>query len=68
MGEEYLIYFDFADQTLDESLRLFLDHTVLTGETQDRERVLAHFSHRYVQCNEGIFNSEGLLIFSQHSH
>lgn len=29
------------------------------GETQERERVLAHFSQRYFQCNPGALSSEG---------
>lgn len=29
------------------------------GETQERERVLAHFSQRYFQCNPEALSSEG---------
>merc|ERR1712098_780933 len=35
----------------DEALRKFLKQFCLTGETQDRERVLLHFSKRYLECN-----------------
>lgn len=29
------------------------------GETQERERVLIHFSNRYYQCNPSIIASQG---------
>lgn len=29
------------------------------GETQERERVLAHFSQRYYECNPNSISSEG---------
>lgn len=31
---------------------------LISGETQERERVLAYFSNRYVECNPGIFGSQ----------
>ncbi|XP_074647866.1 uncharacterized protein LOC141903581 isoform X2 [Tubulanus polymorphus] len=58
VGEEYLKYFEFVGETLDGALRIFLDKFALTGETQERERILAHFSKRYVECNQKIFHSE----------
>lgn len=48
----YLFYF-----------RTFLQEFVLKGETQERERVLAHFSHRYLQCNPILTLSEGFGFF-----
>ncbi|ESO00606.1 hypothetical protein HELRODRAFT_140744, partial [Helobdella robusta] len=51
VGQEYLKNFDFRSQKLDEALRVFLGRVTLVGETQERERVLAHFSHRFLQCN-----------------
>ena len=59
MGEEYLKYYDFTDESLDVALRKFLRNIILAGETQERERVLLHFSKRYMECNLGTFNSEG---------
>jgi Sec7-like guanine-nucleotide exchange factor len=44
------------------ALRNFLQQFCLSGETQERERVLAHFSRRYCECNSGIYNSEGMYI------
>lgn len=45
--------------TLDEALRLFLKQFALSGETQERERVLVHFSKRYLDCNPGtVINSQ----------
>lgn len=59
VAEEYLNYFDFRGDTLDKALRKFLDKFCLAGETQERERVLVHFSHRFLECNPGTFNSQG---------
>ncbi|KAL4646540.1 PH and SEC7 domain-containing protein 1-like isoform X1 [Arapaima gigas] len=62
VGEEYLKFFDFAGQSLDQSLRSFLKVVVLIGETQERERVLEHFSHRFHQCNPDSFSSQGAVL------
>lgn len=51
VAEEYLKFFDFSGQTLDQALRSFLKEFVLVGESQERERVLQHFSQRYQHCN-----------------
>lgn len=59
VAEEYLRYFNFSKDTLDIALRKFLDKFCLSGETQERERVLVHFSKRYLDCNPGQFNSQG---------
>nr|CAD7200399.1 unnamed protein product [Timema douglasi] len=59
VAEEYLKYFTFEADTLDIALRKFLKQFSLTGETQERERVLVHFSKRYLDCNPGTFNSQG---------
>jgi len=59
VAEEYLRYFNFERDTLDMALRKFLAQFCLTGETQERERVLVHFSKRYLDCNPGSFNSQG---------
>nr|KAG5692677.1 hypothetical protein BaRGS_028477 [Batillaria attramentaria] len=58
VAEEYLKFFDFSGDSLDGALRKFLHQFCLTGETQERERVLAHFSRHYMECNPGAFNSE----------
>ncbi|GCC47443.1 hypothetical protein chiPu_0031605 [Chiloscyllium punctatum] len=39
--------------------RKFLTAFVLTGETQERERVLDHFSGRFQRCNPDAFHSRG---------
>lgn len=39
--------------------RSFLQALVLTGETQERERILGHFSRRFHCCNPGAFPSPG---------
>ncbi|XP_014261905.1 exchange factor for Arf-6 isoform X2 [Cimex lectularius] len=58
VAEEYLKYFTFMGDSLDAALRKFLTQFCLTGETQERERVLVHFSKRYLDCNPGIFTSQ----------
>lgn len=61
VADEYLKYFQFANQTLDEALRQFLQQFALSGETQERERVLVHFSRRYLDCNPRTYNSQGIM-------
>ncbi|XP_019411547.1 PREDICTED: PH and SEC7 domain-containing protein 1 isoform X5 [Crocodylus porosus] len=39
-------------------IRSFLKELALMGETQERERVLAHFSQRYYECNPSAVSSE----------
>lgn len=39
--------------------RTFLRQFALMGETQERERVLSHFSKRYLDCNPRVIPSEG---------
>uniref|UniRef100_A0A8C9T916 Pleckstrin and Sec7 domain containing n=1 Tax=Scleropages formosus TaxID=113540 RepID=A0A8C9T916_SCLFO len=58
VAEEYLHFFDFTGLTVDQALRVFLKEFALMGETQERERVLSHFSRRYLQCNPKIIPSE----------
>ncbi|GAA52022.1 PH and SEC7 domain-containing protein 1 [Clonorchis sinensis] len=58
VGEEFASFFDFANQRLDAALRSFLNTFSLTGETQERERILFHFSRRYLACNPEAYQSE----------
>ncbi|KAJ7338306.1 hypothetical protein JRQ81_011195 [Phrynocephalus forsythii] len=58
VAEEYLRFFDFTGLTLDKALRTFLKAFPLMGETQERERVLIHFSRRYCHCNPEESTSE----------
>uniref|UniRef100_A0A6Q2XWU2 Pleckstrin and Sec7 domain containing 3, like n=1 Tax=Esox lucius TaxID=8010 RepID=A0A6Q2XWU2_ESOLU len=58
VAEEYLTFFDFTGMPLDQSLRSFLKAFALMGETQERERVLIHFSNRYYQCNPAVISSQ----------
>ena len=62
VGEEYLKYFDLSGLTLDQAVRTFLKHITLAGETQERERVLAHFSRRYMECNPSTYKSDGTCM------
>ncbi|KER28385.1 hypothetical protein T265_04768 [Opisthorchis viverrini] len=58
VGEEFASFFDFTNQRLDAALRSFLNTFSLTGETQERERILFHFSRRYLSCNPEAYQSE----------
>uniref|UniRef100_A0A8C6CN12 PH and SEC7 domain-containing protein 4 n=1 Tax=Moschus moschiferus TaxID=68415 RepID=A0A8C6CN12_MOSMO len=57
VAEEYLSFFQFGGQSLDRALRGFLQALVLSGETQERERILYQFSKRFHHCNPGLFSS-----------
>ncbi|KAG8509710.1 PH and SEC7 domain-containing protein 4 [Galemys pyrenaicus] len=57
VAEEYLSFFQFGGQSLDRALRGFLQALVLSGETQERERILYQFSRRFHYCNPGVFSS-----------
>ncbi|XP_072246545.1 uncharacterized protein psda isoform X2 [Leuresthes tenuis] len=58
VAEEYLSHFNFVGLTIDQALRSFLMQFALMGETQERERVLAHFSRRYRECNSESMSTE----------
>ncbi|XP_029978026.1 PH and SEC7 domain-containing protein 1-like isoform X1 [Sphaeramia orbicularis] len=58
VAEEYLSFFSFTGLGLDQALRTFLRQFALMGETQERERVLSHFSRRYFDCNPKVIPSE----------
>nr|XP_012598292.1 PH and SEC7 domain-containing protein 4 isoform X2 [Microcebus murinus] len=57
VAEEYLSFFQFGGQSLDRALRGFLQALVVSGETQERERILYQFSRRFYYCNPGVFPS-----------
>uniref|UniRef100_A0A8C6W5K2 PH and SEC7 domain-containing protein 4 n=1 Tax=Nannospalax galili TaxID=1026970 RepID=A0A8C6W5K2_NANGA len=57
VAEAYLSFFQFGGQSLDRALRGFLEALVLSGETQERERILYQFSKRFHYCNPGTFPS-----------
>ena len=59
--KEYLRFFEFEKLSLLESLRQFLSCFSLTGESQERERIMVHFSDRYFECNPQVFKSVGEL-------
>ncbi|XP_063045129.1 PH and SEC7 domain-containing protein 2 [Engraulis encrasicolus] len=58
VAAEYLTFFDFSGLSLDRALRNFLKAFPLMGETQERERVLVHFSKRFCSCNPDTPTSE----------
>ncbi|KAI1902657.1 hypothetical protein AGOR_G00018220 [Albula goreensis] len=58
VAAEYLRFFNFVGLPLDRALRVFLKAFPLTGETQERERVLIHFSRRFCHCNPETLTSE----------
>lgn len=58
VATEYLRLFNFAGLKIDAALRKLFMSLHLVGETSERLRVLAHFSHRYYECNPSLFSSE----------
>ncbi|XP_077465855.1 PH and SEC7 domain-containing protein 2-like [Stigmatopora argus] len=58
VASEYLSFFDFSGFSLDRALRNFLKAFPLMGETQERERILVHFSKRFCHCNLQTVTSE----------
>ncbi|KAJ8346911.1 hypothetical protein SKAU_G00283120 [Synaphobranchus kaupii] len=62
VGQEYLKFFDFTGQTLDQGLRSFLKVVVLIGESQERARVLQHFAERFQDCNPDSFSSSEAVL------
>ena len=59
MATEYLKFFDFHNESLIQALQKFLKAFHLSGETQERERILIPFSKRYQECNNPEYGSEG---------
>ena len=59
VAKEYLSLFDFVGQDLEAALRQFLAFFSLTGESQERERIMQYFSERYYQCNPQALPSRG---------
>lgn len=59
VAEEYCALFNFSGIRLDAALRDFLSRFCLTGETQERTRIIEHFSNRYYECNPTLFRSAG---------
>ncbi|KAI9313290.1 hypothetical protein BX666DRAFT_1981596 [Dichotomocladium elegans] len=49
--KHYFGYFDFTNQRLDEAFRKFCSKLHLKAETQQIDRVLGEFAHRYWDCN-----------------
>uniref|UniRef100_A0A0R3RV68 SEC7 domain-containing protein n=1 Tax=Elaeophora elaphi TaxID=1147741 RepID=A0A0R3RV68_9BILA len=57
VAEEYCALFNFSGIRLDAALRDFLSRFCLTGETQERTRIIEHFAKRYYECNPTLFRS-----------
>eukprot|EP00795_Rhopilema_esculentum_P012669 gene12669-3379_t len=55
---EYMKFLNFEGYSIDEALRILLQKFPLTGETQERERILLQFSKRYHECNKQLYDSE----------
>ncbi|OJA10811.1 hypothetical protein AZE42_00324 [Rhizopogon vesiculosus] len=58
----YIGKFSFTGDPLDVALRRLLMHIGLPRETQQIDRVMEAFSKRYVECNPGVFLSDGKHI------
>jgi PH/SEC7 domain-containing protein len=62
VADEYLKYFDFSCDTLDQALRKFVSRFSLTGETFQRERIIEHFSRRFFECNPSLGIGSGEAV------
>ncbi|SCZ87898.1 BZ3500_MvSof-1268-A1-R1_Chr2-3g05366 [Microbotryum saponariae] len=63
----YFARFDFTLDALDIALRRLLMEVSLPTETQQIDRVMEAFAKRYIQCNDGLFESSDtpyVLAFS----
>lgn len=59
--EEYLKLYDFRSMNLDQALRKFFSKLQMSGETQERGRVLSQFSNRYYDCNKEQFPNSDVV-------
>ncbi|KHN88081.1 PH and SEC7 domain-containing protein 3 [Toxocara canis] len=57
VADEYCALFNFLGVRLDVAIRDFLSRFCLTGESQERARIIEHFAKRYHQCNPTLFDS-----------
>lgn len=58
----YIEKFNFVDDPLDVALRKLLMDVGLPRETQQIDRVIEAFASRYLQCNPGLFTSDGKIF------
>lgn len=61
-----IISFSYDTKVLFALCRIFLATFPLTGETQERERILIHFSKRYRECNQADDMDEGIHNFENY--
>ena len=62
---EFTNSFDFTQQTIDQSLRNFLDSFTLPGEAQQVDRILQAFSQKFHKDNPELFKtSESVYLLS----
>ena len=66
VAKEYLRFFEFERTSLENCLRQFLSSFSLTGESQERERIIVHFSDRYFECNPDTFPTSGVCVCLYH--
>ncbi|KAJ2865519.1 hypothetical protein GGI22_001490, partial [Coemansia erecta] len=59
--EAYMERFDFHDQPVDFALRQLFQQLHLPSESQQIDRVIASFAHRYDACNAGLFRSADVV-------
>ncbi|KAJ1897404.1 hypothetical protein LPJ81_004544 [Coemansia sp. IMI 209127] len=59
--EAYMERFDFHEQPVDFALRQLFQQLHLPSESQQIDRVIASFAHRYDACNAGLFRSADVV-------
>ncbi|MFH4973932.1 hypothetical protein AB6A40_000641 [Gnathostoma spinigerum] len=65
VAEEYCALFNFTGVRIDAAMRDFLSCFCLTGDSQERSRIMEHFAKRYYNCNPTVFkNTDEILALS----
>nr|CAD2208129.1 unnamed protein product [Meloidogyne enterolobii] len=57
IAREFVNLFNFAGLRIDAALQAFSSRVQLCDESGDKAQLLAHFAHRYFECNPVIFKN-----------
>ena len=57
IAREFVNLFNFGGLRIDAALQAFSYRVQLCDESGDRAQLLAHFAHRYYECNPIVFKS-----------
>ncbi|KAL7076262.1 hypothetical protein ACQ4LE_004423 [Meloidogyne hapla] len=57
IAREFVNLFNFAGLRIDAALQAFSSRVQFCGDSGDKAQLLAHFAHRYFECNPVIFKN-----------